>query len=510
MSRTDFGRPLCAGLLWAALTLTSPTTARADSPYPIGINLAGVADWSTENIFVDAFKASRPWTPQKEGAAYGEGGKLEGVEKTGWPTRLADKQFAESLMFVDMPGKIPGGKYFVTWEGNGEIEFSEAARATLNRPGEIDVNPNLQFLALRVRKTDPKNPVKNIKVQKAEHRKASSPFLPAFLKRYEGFQVVRFMDWQRTNNSKQEKWEQRPKEKDPTQATNEGVALEYCIDLANTLKADPWLCLPHLANDDYIKKFAQLVKARLDPKRKVYVEYSNETWNTMFDQAKYCKDQGLKLGLSTNEYEAQLRFSAQRSVEIFKIFEQVFGGKDRLVRVLAAHGANPWTGTTAMDWQDAYKSADAVAIAPYFGNAFGDPKTADKVVAMTVDELLDGCKKMIADNRKTNEKYMEEAKKRNLKLMAYESGQHLVGYAGAENNEKLTKLFHEANRHPRMKELYLEDMKNWQEIGGSTYCVFSSVGKYTKWGSWGLLEHSLQETSPKYEAVKEFMASGKK
>src|SRR5262245_1179332 len=219
MSRTDFGRPLCAGLLWAALTLTSPTTARADSPYPIGINLAGVADWSTENIFVDAFKASRPWTPQKEGAAYGEGGKLEGVEKTGWPTRLADKQFAESLMFVDMPGKIPGGKYFVTWEGNGEIEFSEAARATLNRPGEIDVNPNLQFLALRVRKTDPKNPVKNIKVLKAEQRKAASPFLPTFLKRYEGFQVILFMDWQRTNNSKQEKWEQRTKDKDPTQAT---------------------------------------------------------------------------------------------------------------------------------------------------------------------------------------------------------------------------------------------------------------------------------------------------
>ena len=78
----------------------------------------------------------------------------------------------------------------------------------------------------------------------------------------------------------------------------------------------------------------------------------------------------------------------------------------------------------------------------------------------TVDELLDGCKKLIADNRKLNETYATEAKNRGLKLMTYESGQHLVGYAGAENNEKLMKLFHDANRHPRMKELYLEDFKN--------------------------------------------------
>ena len=77
--------------------------------------------------------------------------------------------------------------------------------------------------------------------------------------------------------------------------------------------------------------------------------------------------------------------------------------------------------------------------------------------------------------------------------MAYESGQHLVGYAGAENNEKLMKLFHDANRHPKMKELYLEDLKNWQEVGGSTFCVFSSVGKYTKWGSWGVMEWSDQK-----------------
>ena len=34
--------------------------------------------------------------------------------------------------------------------------------------------------------------------------------------------------------------------------------------------------------------------------------------------------------------------------------------------------------------------------------------------------------------------------------MAYEGGQHMVGVIGGENNEAMTRLFQEANRHPRM------------------------------------------------------------
>ena len=163
-----------------------------------------------------------------------------------------------------------------------------------------------------------------------------------------------------------------------------------------------------------------------------------------------------------------------------------------------------------MDWKDAYKNCDAIAVAPYFGNKYGDPKTVDQVAAMTVDQILDGCQQIIAENRKHNETYMAEAKKRNLKLMAYETGQHLVGYNGGQDNEKLTKLLHEANRHPRMKDLYLLDLKNWQEVGGSTYCVFASMGRYTKWGSWGVLEYHDQDpkTAPKWQAIQEFL--GKK
>jgi hypothetical protein len=507
------GRPLVAALV-AAAAFAVPAPA-ADPPFPLGMNLAGVADWSSEIVFVDSFKVGRPWISQKEGAEFGQGGPLD-LDPRGWVKSLAPGQFAETLIHIDIGNHYPAGNYVCLFDGRGELEFSNAAqgRQVAANKYAVTVDPGRGFIALRVRKVDPKNPVKNIRLVKAEYERThkTQPFYPDFLKRYKGFHVIRFMDWQRTNNSKIEKWADRSQPDDSTQAGEKGVALEYCVQLANALDADPWLCIPHKADDDYVRKFAALVKKMLNPKRKVYVEYSNETWNTIFDQAKYCKDKGLAMGLSTNEYEAQLRYSAQRSVEIFKIFEAEFKDKNRLVRVLATHSANPWTGTTAMDWKDASQNSDAIAIAPYFGNAFGDPKTVDKVAAMTVDELLDGCQQMIADNKKTNATYAAEAKKRNLKLMAYESGQHLVGVGEAANNEKLMNLFHAANRHPRMKDLYLEDLKNWAEIGGSTYCVFSSVGKYTKWGSWGVMEWSDQKESeaPKMMALREWMKHSKK
>jgi len=97
-----------------------------------------------------------------------------------------------------------------------------------------------------------------------------------------------------------------------------------------------------------------------------------------------------------------------------------------------------------------------------------------------------------------------------VRLVAYEGGQHLAGHGGAENNEKLTQLFHAANHHPGMRDLYLEDLRNWQDAGGDLFCVLSSMGRYSKWGSWGLLEYAGQDpkTAPKYQAVREVLGEG--
>src|SRR5262249_4853567 len=209
------------------------------------------------------------------------------------------------------------------------------------------------------------------------------------------------------NNSEQAEWADRPTTDLHSQALK-GVAVEYMVLLCNTLGAEPWFCMPHKASDDYVRQFARLVKQSLKPGLKAHVEYSNECWNGMFGQANYCKEQGRMLNLSANEYEAQLRYYSRRSVEGFKIWEAEFR-QERLVRVLASQAANPYAGTVVMDWQEASKSADAIAIAPYFGHRFGDPKTADQTAGMSADELIKALRKDLAEARKNMQAYAAEA-----------------------------------------------------------------------------------------------------
>lgn len=62
-----------------------------------------------------------------------------------------------------------------------------------------------------------------------------------------------------------------------------------------------------------------------------------------------------------------------------------------------------------------------------------------------------------------------------------------------------------------MKQLYLEDFASWKTSGGKLFTVFSSVGRPSKYGSWGMLEleHQKINTAPKYEAVIEFTRKDK-
>jgi hypothetical protein len=508
---------LCMALFAAGhLTCAVNATAAPNDNSALGINLGGVTYWSSEIVFVDLFKHSQTFKSQAPGKSYGQGGPLD-LTENGWVRSLAaGGQFADSIVLSRPKLGYPEGIYTCLHEGHGKISFAHGVETVEERPGQIRirVTAGQNLLSLRVSETDPSDPVRNIRVISPGFEKTyeTQPFHPAFLKQWERFSTLRFMDFQRTNGSKQADWSDRATPALQTQGTDAGVALEYLIQLSNTLDADPWFCIPHRATDDYVRNFAQMVKARLDPDRKIYIEYSNECWNGIFAQARYCREKGKELGLSDNDYQAQLRYYSKRAVEIFRIWEDVFGGADRLVRVLAAQSANLWTSEQVMDFEQAFKHADALGIAPYFGNALGDPKRQDEIAQMTVDQVLDRCAEYIAKGNETIAEQAKLARQRGLRLVAYEGGQHLVGHGGAENNEKLMELFHAANRHPRMKDLYLDYLAGWKQNGGTLMAIFSSMGTYSKWGSWGLLEYHGQPTAeaPKYQAVLEFLGANPK
>jgi hypothetical protein len=90
------------------------------------------------------------------------------------------------------------------------------------------------------------------------------------------------MDWADTNLSNITTWNDRRPYDHATQQSGDfknGVAPEYLIELCNELDSDAWLNMPHGADDTYVRNLATLVRDTLEPGRKVYVEWSNETWN---------------------------------------------------------------------------------------------------------------------------------------------------------------------------------------------------------------------------------------
>ena len=491
-----------------AMALPSKAAGPAARP-ALGINLSGPADWNTELPFVDVFRFARAWISQKQGAGWGQGPPLD-LDEHGWVKRLEPDSFAETPLCTIEGGHYPSGDWTVLWEGDGRIELSKG-RIIERAPGRMVVSLDSRGggFFLRLLETNPVNPVRHIRVLMPGFTAgvaAENPWHPDFLERWRGTACVRFMDFQETNNSKQRRWSDRPRPEDAT-FTRRGIPVELLCDLANRLAADAWFCLPHEADDDYVREFARLVKGKLDPERRVYVEYSNEVWNGQFQQSKYATEQGQTLGLADKGWEAAWRYTAQRSMEIFRLWEETWGGRERLVRVLSTQAGNSHVAKQIVSWKDAGGSADALAIAPYISMNIpkeGRTRNADDVARWSVDRFLDDvetnalpeCIRWMAEHRAIADEH-------GLKLIGYEAGQHFVGVAGGENHEALTRLLHAANAHPRLAEIYRKYYAAWETNGGDLLCHFSSVGEWSKWGSWGLLQFADDDpgASPKFIAT---------
>jgi hypothetical protein len=487
--------------------------ARAGEPLPgqsrLGINLSGPVDWNTEHPFVDGFHLSRSWISQMQGQPWGKGPALE-LDAHGWIKQLAPNCFAETPILTG--GHAPAGDYVCLYDGQGQIDFGANSKVVSRDAGRIVVSITAahEGTFLQLRQTDPSNPVRNIRLIMPGFEKTyrTQRFAPSFLNRWRGFNTVRFMDWMDINGSQQRGWSDRPKPDDATWTVN-GIPVEVMIDFCNQLKINPWFCMPHAASDDYVRHFAELVKARLDSSLKVHLEYSNEVWNGMFLQHAYAEEQGRKLSLGPKErpWEGAALFYARRAQEIFRIWEEVFGGHERLVRTIAwqAAGGSWWTDQMLLSPQDTGKNCDALAIAPYLTflpEPSGKTLNSDDVAKWTTAHILDyvesnslpECIGWMKTQKAVADKY-------GLKLVCYEAGQHLVGVGGGENKEELTRLLMAANQDPRMGAIYAKYLDAWRDCGGLLMCLFSSVSASSKWGSWGLLEGADQDSSPKFDAV---------
>jgi hypothetical protein len=532
-----------------SVTLSAQTTTASPAISSLGMGLSGLSDYSTQLPFLDAFKTARPWITQCVSSDPGCNGQWDTNEQSkldldanGWvkslPTPGSGATYSRvgTLMYRDIPGKYPTGRYVVLYDGEGTITYSFESQKidAESKPGRdvINVKDGSGGIWLQITATDPKrkgNYIRNIRVVQEQYEKtfATQIFNPVLLDKLKGFKALRFMDWMHTNNSTHKDWANRAKPTDYSWSWK-GAPIEIMVALANRLQADAWFNMPHMATDDYVTKFAQYVKANLDPKLKAHVEYSNEVWNWQFQQATYAKEQG-QARWGKDVGDAWVQWNGMKAAQVCDIWKGVFGNqKDR---VLCAIGTQTgWKGLeepllNAPKWvaegnQPPYKHGiDELAVTGYFSGQLGKPEHTNTVLSWRNDadrgfkkafqQLKDGSllgtEDCVADTIDSFGYFQKVAQSKGLKLVAYEGGTHIVGLGDAVNNDKLTEFLIAINKRPEMYELYTMLLNGWKQKGGSLFNHFVDVGLPSKWGSWGALESVSQNGSPRYNALADFI-----
>jgi hypothetical protein len=198
-------------------------------------------------------------------------------------------------------------------------------------PGRTELPAGIMVL----RPSSPPTPQNPLGTTYTEQQAREQVFTDEYLAMMRRFNpgVIRAMDWQRTNGSTVVKWADRCTPQDAIWGVKgKGGPIEPVIDLCNALNADLWVCVPHGADDDYVRQLLTLIRSRLKPGLRVYVEYSNEVWNTDpgFTQTPWMKQQAALVGMTYR------RFYAKRASEIDAIGREVFNDQpERFVVILA-------------------------------------------------------------------------------------------------------------------------------------------------------------------------------
>lgn len=497
--------------------VTEPTASPSSPPIPVvpsplGTNIDAPSYWSTQLPFIDLFKYSKPWVSGD--SANWDNGNPIATDSNGWVTAIAPGQIVRTIMLDGQPAST-AGRYVMTWDGSGT--FSAAGGCSL-APGETSANRAVLDVTGKVMlyftDTDPVDYMRNIRVVQETYESVppSDIWNPEFLASLGDESCLRFMDMCRTNGSVVATWADRPKVDDCRYTSNKGMPYELAIEMANTTSKDAWICVPHLATDAFVTSLADMVRDNLHPSLKCYVEYSNEVWNGIFDQATYAESMGVAQSLGSSPFQSRLRYYSRRSVEIFTLFTDSYGLADRLVRVISSQAGNAWTAEQVLSFEDAYLSCDALAIAPYFGPSINSGNVA-QFISMTPNDLLDYVEAnsmSIATTRMVNN--AAKANEYGVPMIAYEGGQHIVGFVSAANRDQITNLISEANRSPRMEGIYDGYLDSWRQSGGQLFMHYTKCGRYSQYGCWGSIEWQGQPMSatPKARALHEFRIANPK
>ncbi|MFP7569266.1 hypothetical protein [Marivita sp. S2033] len=518
----------------------------------VSFGLNGISDWSTQVPFLDLMKTARPWVGhlpnQWGGQTFDELVALGVISDEGWPTLIPmGTAKIEALILTDQPedSEHLAGVYTVVFDGSGEVEISGIGRLLNREEGVISFRyrPGPGSVGIAITRNDPKNPIRNIKVFKEEHSnlvKSGVQFNPYWLQRLGKLDKIRFMDWMDTNSSSAVSPKDMPSEDDFSFAWR-GVPIETMVALANEIHADPWFTIPHMANDDYVRSFSSKVFENLDPRLIAHVEFSNEVWNFIFDQADWAQR---KANAAWGDIgDGWMQYYGFRAASIMDIWTDVFGkaSDSRLKRVVSVHTAWPELEKAVLYGDRATEALgdapvahfDAYAVTGYFGGELGNPHVTNRLLdeaeksaeiegksrglsRASLETFVDRNRfeaafQPAADivERGSLRTLLEDlwpyhamaADEAGLDLIMYEGGTHAAPLGEAVSDDLLVEFLSEFNYSKEMAALYARAISAWEDLSGDTFNAFVDVAPPSKWGSWGALRH-LSDQNPRWDALR--------
>ena len=483
----------------------------------LGVNLPPVFSWSNTPMYADLMHQARrfgtPDKPWDEKALLAE---------DGWP--VGDF----GIMLTSSQGGLSsiGGRYTVRFKGQARVKVV-ASPAQLGEPHydsmidittiPLDVPDRCDQITLSFTQT--RAPLKDLRVLRPGYNAANPPlFTREFIEHIAPFKVARLMDWLRTNNNPIKHWSMRATDATTHYVSEKGVPWEHAIELALVAGKDLWINIPAQADDDYVRQLATLLNERLPAQTKLYVEFSNEVWNSMFSQTRE------NLAAAMREVETDPRSSLnydgknnkemwkfrripQRGMEISNIFRSVFGDDAMMTRVRPVYAVqivNTYITGLALDYMAKYHGPPsryfyAIAGAPYYN--MGPIQREEN---LNTDQVLSAISDSIDAMTKIShmEKNLALARWHQLPFIAYEGGADTFG-PGSLAAKKAAAL------DPRMEGLCRRHLDNWHAAGGGLFMWFmAGAGKWdTPYGTWELTPDLAITDTPKIRCLNGILAS---
>ncbi|MBK6622434.1 MAG: hypothetical protein IPG32_16750 [Saprospirales bacterium] len=473
--------------------------------------------------YIDLVKENYRWHELSTGAELGPAQ----VDAQGWPA-LDARYIGDFRPVAEWAGSIDdpevyrldvSGTWKCSFTGQGDVNGTFGAvvqnlsynAGTNTTTFDFVVTPGsnglflIEFTETRRTPAHPLNSgITGFKMLRPGYEDDSELFHTPFLSLFDSvdFSAIRYMNFTITNGSDPAypvltTWSERKLPSDASQTAipqigkNGGACWEHVIDLANRTQTDAWINVPISASTDYVIQLATMLKNGLDPDLNIYVENSNEVWNTApgFEQSQYNQAQATALGIDQHQNHAR------RTVELAQIFEDVFGSgslNNRIRVVLCSHQPMlKWWVEPMLQYVNATFGPPsdfiyAIGSQTYFSGGHEAGESVDKILDDCHESIIGQIDETGGVNEAGRIQWIEKAMDWNLPggYVSYEGGPD----HGGGSTENIANRILAERSEGMCEEMRFNLDDAFLQVGATLAMQFTLTSGYNRYGCWGLTD----------------------